>query len=88
MEGNIEFYKHVGFVLASSLHIHYHAEPRESVVPYFLGQELKSGYLEGIEGTYHTPKGYYVAMNDPAGFEDFEFGFSPKEKQILAVQIR
>ena len=30
MEGNIDFYKHAGFDLASKLKIHYHAEPRES----------------------------------------------------------
>ena len=29
MEGDIEFYKHAGFDLASKLKIHYHAEPRE-----------------------------------------------------------
>ena len=40
MEGNIEFYKHAGFDLASKMKIHYHAEPRESEVPYFLAQEL------------------------------------------------
>ena len=44
MEGNIEFYKHAGFDLASKLNIHYHAEPRESEVPYFLAQELIPGY--------------------------------------------
>ena len=87
MEGNIDFYKHAGFVLASSLHIHYHAEPRESEVPYFLGQELESGCLEGIEGTYHTPQGYYVAMNDPAGFEEYEATFPPKEKLVLPGQL-
>ena len=41
MEGNIDFFRHAGFVLASSLNIHYHAEPRESEVPYFLGLELQ-----------------------------------------------
>ena len=75
MEGNIDFYKHAGLVLASSLNIHYHAEPRESQVPYFLGQELQEGYLAGIEGTYHSPKGYYVAEDDPQGFEAFEAQF-------------
>ena len=44
MEGNIDFYKHAGFDLASKLKIHYHAEPRESDVPYFLAQELIPGY--------------------------------------------
>ena len=28
---------------------------RRLEVPYFLGQELIEGYLNGIEGTYHTP---------------------------------
>lgn len=87
MEGNIDFYRYAGFVMASSLKIHYHAEPRESVVPYFLGQELQEGYLYGIEGTYHTPEGYYVAINDPDGFENFEADFPPKEKLVLPGQL-
>ena len=87
MEGNIDFYRHAGFVLASSLNIHYHAEPRESEVPYFLGQELKEGYLNGIEGTYHTPRGYYVAIDNPDGFDKFESGFPPKEKLVLPGQL-
>ena len=87
MEGNIDFYKHAGFVLASSLNIHYHAEPRESQVPYFLGQELQDGYLAGIEGTYHSPKGYYVAEDDPQGFEAFEAQFPQKEKKVLPGQL-
>lgn len=87
MEGNIEFYKHAGFVLASSLNIHYHAEPIEADVPYFLAQELIPGYLDGIKGVYHTPKGYYVAMDDPAGFEEFDAGFPEKEKLVLPGQL-
>lgn len=87
MEGNIDFYKHAGFVLASSLNIHYHAEPRESEVPYFLGLELLPGYLTGMEGTYHTPRGYYAAVEDPDGFDAFESGFPHKEKQVLPGQL-
>lgn len=87
MEGNIEFYKHAGFVLASSLKIHYHAEPPESEVPYFLAQELIPGYLRGIEGTYHTPKGYYVAFENPKAFEEFEATFPHKEKASKEGQI-
>lgn len=87
MEGNIDFYKHAGFVLASSLNIHYHAEPRESQVPYFLGRELQEGYLAGIEGTYHSPKGYYVAEDNPQGFEAFEAQFPQKEKKVLPGQL-
>ena len=88
MEGNIEFYKHAGFVLASSLKIHYHAEPRESDVPYFLGLELKEGYLSGLEGTYHTPKGYYAAFENQEDFETFESGFPAKEKLVLPGQLQ
>ena len=87
MEGNIEFYKHAGFVLASSLNIHYHAEPKESEVPYFLAQELIPGYLDGVEGTYHTPKGYYIAFENPEAFNEFEATFPPKEKKHQEGQI-
>jgi len=87
MEGNIEFYKHAGFVLASSLKIHYHAEPKDAAVPYFLAQELIPGYLNDIEGTYHTPKGYYVAFDNPTAFEEYEAGFPPKEKAVKEGQI-
>ncbi len=85
--GNIEFYKHAGFVLASSLNIHYHAEPKESEVPYFLAQELIPGYLEGVEGTYHTPKGYYIAFENPEAFNEFDATFPPKEKKHQEGQI-
>ena len=57
MEGNIHFYRHAGFVLASKLNIHYHCEPKDSEAPYFLAQELIKGYLNGIEATYTPPKG-------------------------------
>ena len=76
MEGNIEFYKHAGFVLASSLNIHYHAEPKVAEVPYFLAQELTPGYFNGIEGTYHTPKGYYVAFENNEAFAAYEATFA------------
>ena len=87
MEGNIEFYKHAGFVIASSLNIHYHAEPKESEVPYFLAQELIPGYLDGVEGTYHTPKGYYIAFENPEAFNEFDSTFPPKEKKHQEGQI-
>ena len=34
IEGNINFYRHAGFDLASKLHIHYHCEPKDSEFPY------------------------------------------------------
>lgn len=47
MEGNIDFYSHAGFVVAGTLGVHYHGEPLDDEVPYFLAQELIPGYLQG-----------------------------------------
>ena len=59
MEGNIDFYRHAGFVVASTLGVHYHGEPVEDEVPYFLAQELIPGYLQRqaaiAESTPHEP---------------------------------
>ncbi len=87
MEGDIEFYRHAGFDLASKLKIHYHAEPRESEVPYFLAQELIPGYWGHREGTYYPPKGYFVADENPEAFEAYEATFPPKEKLRLPGQL-
>ena len=87
MEGNIDFYGHAGFVLASTLHIHYHGEPEESDVPYFLAQELIPGYLNGVEGTYHTPRGYFVADEYPEEFEAYEATFPVKTKALQQGQL-
>jgi len=87
MEGNIEFYKHAGFVVASTLKIHYHGEPKEADVPYFLAQELIPGYLGGAEGTYHTPQGYFVAMEKEEEFEKYEATFPAKEKAFQEGQL-
>ena len=87
MEGNIDFYRHAGFVVASTLNIHYHAEPAEAEVPYFLALEVQPGYLQGIEGTYHTPAGYYVADQNPETFAAYEATFPAKEKHLQAGQL-
>ncbi|MDO4819802.1 MAG: hypothetical protein Q3994_05450, partial [Prevotella sp.] len=87
MEGNLDFYRHAGFVVASTLGIHYHAEPKEAEVPYFLAQELIPGYFKGLEGTYHTPKGYYVAFENKDAFDAYEATFPPKEKQHQEGQL-
>ena len=87
MEGNIEFYKHAGFDLASKLNIHYHAEPREAEVPYFLAQELIPGAWGHREGTYCPPKGYFVADEDPEAFEAYEATFPEKKKLRLPGQL-
>ena len=75
MEGNIDFYGQAGFVLASKLGIHYHAEPRDAEVPYFLAQELIPGWLGGIEATYCPPKGYFVVDECPEDFTAYEATF-------------
>ena len=90
MEGNIDFYRHAGFGLASKLNIHYHAEPADAEVPYFLAQELIPGWLaaHGIEeATYCPPKGYFVADEDPEAFEAYDATFPKKEKLRLPGQL-
>ena len=87
MEGNLEFYKHAGFDLASKMKIHYHAEPRESEVPYFLAKELIPGFWGNREGTYCPPKGYFVADENPEAFESYEAAFPKKEKAFQEGQL-
>ena len=87
MEGNIDFYGLAGFGLASRLKIHYHDEPAESEVPYFLAQELIPGYWGTREGTYGPPAGYFVAEADPVAFAAYEATFPPKEKHLLPGQL-
>ena len=83
-EGNIDFYGKSGFVVASTRGIHYYAEPREEMVPYFLLKELTEGYLDGVEGVYRTPQGYFV---DEKEAEEFDKRFPPREKQKLPGQL-
>lgn len=83
-EGNIDFYGKSGFVVASTMGVHYYEEPRDAVVPYFLCRELKKGYLDGISGTYRTPQGYFVDDNEA---EAFDKSFPAKEKLKLPGQL-
>ncbi|MCR4965659.1 MAG: zinc ribbon domain-containing protein [Bacteroidales bacterium] len=90
MEGNIDFYSKAGFGLASKLCIHYHTEPKEAEVPYFLAQELIPGWLKkhGVtEATYCPPKGYFVAEENPEAFEAYEATFPKKEKAFQEGQL-
>ena len=90
MEGNLDFYKHAGFGLASKLNIHYHAEPADAEVPYFLAQELIPGWLgaNGIaEATYCPPKGYFVADEKPEAFASYEATFPVREKAFMPGQL-
>ena len=90
MEGNIDFYRHAGFDLAYKLNIHYHDEPKDSEVPYFLAQELIPGWLasNGItEATYCPPKGYFVAFENLEDFETYEATFPMKPKVFQEGQL-
>ncbi len=90
MEGNIDFYSHAGFCLASRFRIHYHDVPDNEDVPFFLAQELIPGWLKAngiVEATYCPPAGYFVAENNPEAFEAFEATFPAKEKLRLPGQL-
>ena len=84
MEGNIDFYGKSGFVPSKSKGIRYADDPEAD---YLLCLELKQGYLDGIDGTWSDPSGYYVRQNDPEGFEKFEAVFPFKEKKKLPGQL-
>ena len=84
MEGNIDFYGKCGFGVASQSGIHYYAEPREEVVPYFLLKQLKKVFLDGVTGIYQTPAGYFVEDREA---EEFDRQFPPKEKRVQDGQL-
>ena len=84
IEGNIDFYGKSGFVVAGTKGIRYHGEPEQAIVPYVLLKELQPGFLDGITGVYHTPKGYYV---NEAAAEEFDRSFPRKEKLKLPGQL-
>ncbi len=83
-EGNIDFYGKSGFVVASTMNIHYYGEPRENEVPYFLCKELQKGYLKGIEGVFCQPMEVYV---DDNAADEFDKQFPYKEKLKLPGQL-
>lgn len=85
MEGKIGFYSLAGFGLASKLNIHYHAEPKDAEVPYFLAQELIPGWLQDngiIEATYCPPKGYFVADKNPEASKPMKRHFPIRKKRF------
>ena len=84
IEGNIDFYGKSGFVVAGTRGIRYHGEPEQEMVPYVLLKELRPGFLDGVTGVYHTPRGYYV---DEAAAEEFDRNFPSKEKLKLPGQL-
>lgn len=83
-EGNIDFYGNSGFTFASRYGIRYHGLPEGEDASFFLCKELKKGYLDGVNGEYATPQGYFV---DEAEAEEFDKLFPPKEKLKLPGQL-
>lgn len=83
-EGNIDFYGKSGFEIASRRGIHYYAEDRAALVPYFLLKELTMGYLSGVSGVYRTPDAYFV---DETAAEAFDAGFPAKQKLCRPEQL-
>lgn len=82
--GNPDVYGGSGFVTASGKGVHYYAEPRENVVPYFLVKELVPGALDGVSGVYRDPDGYNFDYADVLAFDAL---FPPKKKEKLPTQI-
>ena len=83
-EGNIDFYGKSGFTHAREFGIRYHDLPDGADDSFFLCKELIPGYLDDVTGVYQTPQGYYVKDED---VDEFDKGFSPKEKLKLPGQI-
>ncbi|MBR6058655.1 MAG: GNAT family N-acetyltransferase [Victivallales bacterium] len=84
MEGNISFYGKSGFVVASTLNIHYMDEPADDPVPYFLCKILKNGVLHCGEARYRVPEGYLV---DEKQAEEFDRQFPTKKRLRLPGQL-
>ena len=86
-EGNIKFYGKSGFVMASTKGIRYHGVPEGETADFFLCKELEPGYFDGITGVYATPKGYFVADENPEAFAAYEATFPAKEKHLQEGQL-
>lgn len=83
-EGNIGFYGKSGFIYASDYGIRYHGLPEGADASFFLCKELISGYLNGVNGEYATPQGYFV---DESECDAFDKLFPPKQKLKLPGQL-
>lgn len=79
--GNFDFYGKCGFVRAKEKGILY---ADDKTADYFLIAELKTGFLDGISGTYKDPDGYFV---DEKAAEEFDKQFPKKEKLKLPNQL-
>ena len=83
-EENIAFYGKSGFRHASDFGIRYHGLPAGADASFFLCRELIPGYLDGVQGEYATPRGYFV---DDAAVAAFDRQFPPKQKLRLPGQL-
>ena len=83
-EGNIAFYGKSGFRHASDFGIRYHGLPAGADASFFLCRELIPGYLDGVQGEYATPRGYFV---DDAAVAAFDRQCPPKQKLRLPGQL-
>lgn len=86
-EGNIAFYGQSGFRPAATFGARYHGLPPEADASFFLGKELRSGYLAGRLGEYTPPTPYFVCEQEPEAFAAFEATFPPREKLRLPGQL-
>lgn len=84
IEGDAGFYGRSGFVPAGARGIRCHGAPAGQDNPHFLLRELRAGFLQGVTGVYHTPRGYFV---DETAAEEFDRRFSPKPKRKLPGQL-
>lgn len=82
IEGNPAFYGKLGFLPASSGG--FRCDGEEEPSPYFLYRPLRSGFLSGVTGVYHSPSGYLV---DEADVAHFDRQFPYKEKKKLPSQL-
>ena len=83
-EGNIEFYGKCGCVPASKFGIRYQGLSEGEDASFFLCRELTAGYLDGVQGEYAPPSGYFV---DEQAAEEFDKLFPYKEKLKLPGQL-
>lgn len=82
--GNPAYYHRFGFVSGNLVGIYYSDMPREEEAPFFMVKILKDGFMDGITGTYHDPKGYETNEDE---VEAFDASFPPKEKKKLPGQL-
>lgn len=83
-EGNIGFCGKSGFDYARKFGLRYHGLIAGEDDSFFLCKELRSGYLEGVNGVYAPPACYLVDEDEA---EAFDRQFPPKKKLKLPGQL-